>query len=189
MQRWIDPVEINSGVLESGPGANRAAKHGRTRNNVGKLPAHSHDFVRVVDSFKIIARRTLRRNDQYSIVGTKAPGKDERSVGSNGRVDEILGEALRLRLGANEDRDAKHDADETEQQRTFAMGRKTQTDVKGGRHRVTVLLKCRLVVAVLVVPGATDLDPKRPRGRRLTVRSTLRRNQECETPPSQSGAG
>jgi hypothetical protein len=158
MQLWIDAIEIDRGVLESGAGADRAAKHGRTRNNFGKLPAHSHDFVRVVDSFKIIARRTLRRDEQCSVVGTKAPPKDERSVGSNCRVDEILGEALRLRLGANEDRDAKHDADETEQQCAFAMGRKTQTDVKGGRHRVTVLLERRLVVAALVVPVGGDLD-------------------------------
>ncbi len=173
MQLWIDPVEIDRGVLESGTAADRAAKHGRTRNNFGELPAHSHDFVRVVDSFKIIPRRTLRRDEQYSVVGTKAPVKDERSVGSNGRVDEILSEALRLRLGANEDCDAKHDADETEQQRTFAMGRKTQTDVKGGRHRVTVLLECRLVVAVLVVPVASDLDLRLQCDRRPQLHSRL----------------
>ena len=57
MRCRIDAEKLGRGCFEPGPRANRAAKHRRACNHVGKLPADPHDFAHVRDSFEIISVR------------------------------------------------------------------------------------------------------------------------------------
>src|SRR2546428_3405750 len=117
----------------------------------------------------------FRRHQQWLVTRVKAAANEERSVAANRRVDEELGEALGLRLRANENCHTKYDADEAEQQGAFAMSRKTQRDVKGRRHRINVFWKRLLFVGVSVAPGASDPGLRLRRDRQSQGRSTLLR--------------
>ena len=57
-----------------------------------------------------------------------------RPVAPEGGVDEILRESLRLRLSANENRDAKNNSAQAENEGAFAMEKKAQGDMKRRRH-------------------------------------------------------
>ena len=122
---------------------------------------------------------TFRWDDESFVARTKARSQDDRTVAANGRFDEILRETLRLCLGANENGHAENHAKKTEQQRSFAVYRKAQAEVKRRRHQVTVPLKRPLFFVALACPAVTDLDLPSQRNRRLQLRSRLL----CRRPP------
>ena len=131
MQSRVDAEEIDGRVLKSRARAERAAQDRRAGRDVGELPADPHDLARVCDAFEIAAMgcfpraRIFWRNGQPGAEWLKARAENERSVAPQGGIDEVLREALRLRLSANEDGDAEHDHAQTEQERAFAMSEKT----------------------------------------------------------------
>jgi len=90
------------------------------------LPAYSHDFVGVGDAFKIEtsagARLGVLSGDHERLVTrSKTRPHDERPIAADVGFDEIAGQALRLRLRADEDRDAENDTAQTQKERPLAM--------------------------------------------------------------------
>ena len=60
--------------------------------------------------------------------------QSQRPIAADCRVDKKLQEPLGLRLSADENANAENNADQTEEQRTFAVRRKTQRNVKRRGH-------------------------------------------------------
>ena len=117
VQRRIDSKKIDRCIHETRARAECAAQNGRTGNHVRELPANAHDFIRVGDSFKVLPAsnsrvRTLGWHDRALLAWLKPRPDDERSVGSESRADEVLGEALCLSLSADKKGYAEHDAAE-----------------------------------------------------------------------------
>ena len=79
--------------------------------------------------------RAFRRDHQPGGAGFEARAQDQRAVAAECGVDEILGEPLRLRLRANENRHAENDAAEAQDERALAMAQEAQRNVKWRRHR------------------------------------------------------
>ena len=87
-------------------------------NNVGEFATDAHDLLRVGDSFEIIpvldvGVSAFGRNDDRFVARPKPRTDTERAVTADGGFDEVLGEALSLRLRANKNADAKYDAEKT----------------------------------------------------------------------------
>ena len=119
MRSCINPVKIGGGCFKSGARADCAAKHRRTGSHVRKLPAYSHDLAHVVDPFEIISARGggagIFRRDHHSLIARlKSRPQNKRAIAPDRRVDEELREALRLRLGANEDSNTEDDANQAQ---------------------------------------------------------------------------
>src|SRR5437667_8352831 len=113
MQSGIDPVKIDSRVLKSRASADCSAQHRGTRHHIGKLPAHPHDFIGVSDAFKIKTTPRGRlgafgRNHERFVTWSKTRSDDQRAIATDGRINEIAREALRLRLGTDKDRDSEN---------------------------------------------------------------------------------
>ena len=64
----------------------------------------------------------------------KARAQEERSIAAQSRVDELAREAFRLRLRADENRDAENHSAEAEEKSAFPMQKKTQRNIEGRRH-------------------------------------------------------
>jgi hypothetical protein len=82
------------------------------------LPAHSHDFVGIGDAFKVNTAASVSigvfcRNHERLVAWPKTGPNDKRAVTPDVRLDEITGEALRLRLRAIEDCDTENDTAQT----------------------------------------------------------------------------
>src|SRR5438105_2063673 len=81
------------------------------------------------------ADRAFWRYHQTNRAGIEARTQDQGAVTSEGGINEILGEPLRLRLGANENCHAENHARETQDECTLAMPEEAQRNMKSGRHR------------------------------------------------------
>src|SRR6516165_9513597 len=77
---------------------------------------------------------TFRWDHESFVARAKTRSQDDRTVAANGRFNEILRETLRLCLGADENGYAENHAKKTEQQRSLAVNRKAQTDIKRRCH-------------------------------------------------------
>ena len=89
MRGRINSKKIGRGRFESRACANCSVKHGRAGDNIGKLPADSHEFADVRDSFEIISvrRRVARRpgrDDHSFITRLKSRTQNQRAVAANG---------------------------------------------------------------------------------------------------------
>src|ERR1700730_9050212 len=150
MQRRIDAEKFDRCVVESSARVRGAAQDGGARDHVRKLATYTHDLARVVDSFKIETVRSVgagsfRSHDQFFVTGPKPGTHYHRAVTTDGRINEILREALCLRLCANKNRDAENDAAQAEEKRAFAIRKKAQCNVERGGHCffVTSTFRCR----------------------------------------------
>lgn len=122
----VDAVEIDGRVLKSSASAYGSAQNRRTGNDIGELPAHPHDFVGVGDAFKIetafrIRLGVLRGDHERLIAWTKTGPDDERAIAADVGLNEITGQALRLRLRADENCDTENDTAQTQKQCPLAM--------------------------------------------------------------------
>jgi hypothetical protein len=103
------------------------------------LPAHPHDFVGIGDAFKVDAAASASLgvfccDHERFVAWPKTGPNDKRAVAPDVGLDEITGEALRLRLRANEDCDTENDTAQTQKQCSLAIRQKTQGNVKWRRH-------------------------------------------------------
>ena len=78
------------------------------------MPAHPHDFVGIGDAFKIETAAgtplgVLRGDHERLVTRAKTGPDDERAVAPDVGLNEIAGQALRLRLRADEDCDTEND--------------------------------------------------------------------------------
>ena len=76
----------------------------------------------------------LRGDHERLVTRPKTGPDDERAIAADVGLDEIAGEALRLRLRADEDCDTENDAAQAQKQCPLAMRQKTQGNVKRGCH-------------------------------------------------------
>src|SRR5437868_13041415 len=76
----------------------------------------------------------FRRNHERFVPRPKTRPHDERAIAADSRVDEITCEALGLRLSADKNGDAEHNAAKAQKQCALAMRQKTQRNIKRRRH-------------------------------------------------------
>src|SRR5205823_11372796 len=108
MKRRFDAVKIDRGILKSRARAQRPPQDRRARNDIRELPADTHDLIGIGDSLEILPMsdvhiRGLGRHDRADLTRFESRANDERTIAPESRIDEILGETLRLRLHANEE--------------------------------------------------------------------------------------
>ena len=190
MESGLDAEKVGRGVFETRARAERSAQDGRAGGDVGKLAADPHDFPRVGDPAEIMAARrgsadrAFRRNHQAGGAGFKARAKNERAIASERGIDEVLGESLRLRLRANENRHAENDAEETQDERALAMAQEAQRDVEAAASPLVGSRRdLRDSVAGQVFPGAVCPDRKGLRVRLRKGRRRSQKNRACDNRP------
>ncbi len=139
MERGIDPKEIDRCGFKLGPRRERPAQDRRASNDIGKSPADAHDFGGIGNPLEIAAAGcfhagVLWRDEQIAVARTKLRPQHDGPVAPEGSVDETFGEALGLRLSANENRDSKNNPAEAENEGAFAVEKKAQRDMERWRH-------------------------------------------------------
>src|SRR5204863_5735373 len=101
--------------------------------------ADAHDLGGVGDPLQVAAAGRfhvgiLRRDIQVAVTRTKFLAQHDGTTASEGGINEIFRETLSLGLGADENRDSKHDPAEAENESAFAMKKETQRDKERRRH-------------------------------------------------------
>src|SRR5207247_4883284 len=89
VQGRINAVKVDGGVLKSRASTDRSPQHRRTGNDVGKLPAHPHDFIRVSDAFEIEATShrgfgAFRGNHERFVAWSKTRSDHQRAITADG---------------------------------------------------------------------------------------------------------
>ena len=139
MQRSVDSKQIDCRVFKTGARGECASQNRRTRNDVGKAAADTHDLRCVRNSLEIAAARRLHfgifwRNDQIVVTRVILRSQDDRPVAADGRIDEALSESLRLRLRANENGDPENDAAQAENKSPLPVEKETQRNIERRCH-------------------------------------------------------
>ena len=118
-------------------------QNGRAGDDVREFANGPHHLSGIADSFFVTARLDSFDADNPFIRQTKTsrvtllkpiPNENGAFSAEHGLDVELL-EPLRLRLSANEKRDATGDAEETDEDGTFALADESQRDVQRRRHR------------------------------------------------------